>query len=108
LSIHIIYNELKQVHSFKAVSGAPIKSGSNYYFDYSKKRQLLVNEGPVPEGLYYITPLSSNKDDAIQYWEKLDNAQHFKESIAMGSWPGGKKSWGNVRISTILPKSIAL
>ena len=107
LSIHIIYNELKQVHSFKAVSGAPIKSGLNYYFDYSKKRQLLANEGPVPEGLYYITPLSSNKDDAIQYWEKLDNVQHFKASIAMGSWPGGKKSWGNVRIP-ILPKSITL
>ena len=107
LSIHITYNELKQVHSFKAVSGAPIKSGSNYYFDYSKKRQLLVNEGPVPEGLYYITPLSSNKDDAIQYWEKLDNVQHFKASIAMGSWPGGKKSWGNVRIP-ILPKSVTL
>ena len=107
LSIHITYNELKQVHSFKAVSGAPIKSGSNYFFDYSKKRQLLANEGPVPEGTYYITPLSSNKDDAIQYWEKLDNAQHFKESIAMGSWPGGKKSWGNVRIP-ILPKSITL
>lgn len=107
LSIHITYNELKQVHSFKAVSGAPIKSGSNYYFDYSKKRQLLANEGPVPEGTYYITPLSSNKDDAIQYWEKLDNVQHFKASIAMGSWPGGKKSWGNVRIP-ILPKSITL
>lgn len=107
LSIHITYNELKQVHSFKAVSGAPIKSGSNYYFDYSKKRQLLANEGPVPEGTYYITPLSSNKDDAIQYWEKLDNVQHFEASIAMGSWPGGKKSWGNVRIP-ILPKSITL
>ena len=107
LSIHITYNELKQVHSFKAVSGAPIKSGSNYYFDYSKKRQLLANEGPVPEGMYYITPLSSNKDDAIQYWEKLDNVQHFKASIAMGSWPGGKKSWGSVRIP-ILPKSITL
>ena len=86
LSIHITYNELKQVHSFKAVSGAPIKSGSNYYFDYSKKRQLLANEGPVHEGTYYITPLSSNKDDAIQYWEKLDNVQHFEASIAMGSW----------------------
>ena len=107
LSIHITYNELKQVHSFKAVSGAPIKSGSNYFFDYSKKRQLLANEGPVPEGTYYITPLSSNKDDAIQYWEKLDNVQHFKASIAMGSWPGGKKSWGSVRIP-ILPKSITL
>jgi len=107
LSIHITYNELKQVHSFKAVSGAPIKGGSNYFFDYSKKRQLLANEGPVPEGTYYITPLSSNKDDAIQYWEKLDNVQHFKASIAMGSWPGGKKSWGNVRIP-ILPKSITL
>ena len=107
LSIHITYNELKQVHSFKAVSGAPIKSGSNYFFDYSKKRQLLANEGPVPEGTYYITPLSSNKDDAIQYWEKLDNVQHFKASIAMGSWPGGKKSWGSVRIP-ILPKSVTL
>ena len=107
LSIHITYNELKQVHSFKAVSGAPIKGGSNYYFEYSKKRQLLANEGPVPEGTYYITPLSSNKDDAIQYWEKLDNVQHFKASIAMGSWPGGKKSWGSVRIP-ILPKSITL
>ena len=107
LSIHITYNELKQVHSFKAVSGAPIKGGSNYYFDYSKKRQLLANEGPVPEGTYYITPLSSNKDDAIQYWEKLDNVQHFKASIAMGSWPSGKKSWGSVRIP-ILPKSVTL
>ena len=107
LSIHITYNELKQVHSFKAVSGAPIKGGSNYYFDYSKKRQLLANEGPVPEGTYYITPLSSNKDDAIQYWEKLNNVQHFKASIAMGSWPGGKKSWGSVRIP-ILPKSVTL
>ena len=107
LSIHITYNELKQVRSFKAVSGAPIKGGSNYYFDYSKKRQLLANEGPVPEGTYYITPLSSNKDDAIQYWEKLDNVQHFKASIAMGSWPGGKKSWGSVRIP-ILPKSVTL
>lgn len=107
LSIHITYNELKQVHSFKAVSGAPIKGGSNYYFDYSKKKQLLANEGPVPEGTYYITPLSSNKDDAIQYWEKLDNVQHFKASIAMGSWPGGKKSWGSVRIP-ILPKSVTL
>lgn len=107
LSIHITYNELKQVHSFKAVSGVPIKGGSNYYFDYSKKRQLLANEGPVPEGTYYITPLYSNKDDAIQYWEKLDNVQHFKASIAMGSWPGGKKSWGSVRIP-ILPKSITL
>ena len=107
LSIHITYNELKQVHSFKAVSGAPIKGGSNYYFAYSKKRQLLANEGPVPEGTYYITPLSSNKDDAIQYWEKLDNVQHFKASIAMGSWPGGKKSWGSVRIP-ILPKSVTL
>ena len=32
---------------------------------------------------------------------------HFKASIAMGSWPGGKKSWGSVRIP-ILPKSVTL
>ena len=45
LSIHIIYNELKQVHSFKAVSGAPIKSGSNYFFDYSKKDNFWQTRG---------------------------------------------------------------
>ena len=41
--------------SFQAVSGSPQeKSNGKHYFTYEKERQMLKNEGPIPEGEYYI------------------------------------------------------
>ena len=51
----------KMKHSFQAVSGEAQKMNDKYYFTYEKERQMLKNEGPIPEGEYFITPLSENE-----------------------------------------------
>ena len=40
-------------YSYSAVAGRPLSDGS---FDYSRERQRTVNEGPLPEGEYWVDP----------------------------------------------------
>jgi len=48
----IINGKIKD--SFQAVSGRPQKINGKHYFTHEKERQTLKNEGPIPEGEYYI------------------------------------------------------
>lgn len=75
--------------SYKAVSGRALKNGK---FDYSKERQKMKSEGPLPEGEYYINP------QEIQYSENRTKIDKLKGSIGRGTMPGGEYSWGKGRI----------
>ncbi|MCX2683891.1 hypothetical protein OQH60_08480, partial [Campylobacter sp. MIT 21-1685] len=61
----IIVNERDTIQriSFQAVSGRGEKikneqGETRFHFTYEKERQMLQDKGPIPEGEYYITPLS--------------------------------------------------
>ncbi|MGH7495438.1 MAG: DNRLRE domain-containing protein, partial [bacterium] len=82
----------------EAVSGRPLDGGE---FDYSIERQLLLNEGPLPEGVYYINPQKT------QYWRNLSWLDKFYALIGQGPWPGGLSSWGESRV-WLQPNSIKL
>ncbi|OCR07500.1 hypothetical protein BA184_09155, partial [Helicobacter pullorum] len=94
--------------SFQAVSGRPQKKSNNkHYFTYEKERQMLKSEGPIPEGEYYITPLSENIDDGVQYWNQIGYWQRLKSNLGGGQWRGGTSAWGTIRIP-IQPKTKTL
>ncbi len=40
-------------------------------FHLRERKTNAKSEGPIPEGEYYITPLSENIDDGVQYWNKI-------------------------------------
>ena len=95
---------------FQAVSGRPQKVGDKHYFTYEKERQMLKNEGPIPEGEYYITPLSENIDDGVQVLEAIGDLKGslsgFLSKIGIpkfGTFYGGSYAWGVIRIA-IQPK----
>ncbi|EDO7990867.1 DUF2778 domain-containing protein, partial [Campylobacter coli] len=94
--------------SFQAVSGSPQeKSNGKHYFTYEKERQMLKSEGPIPEGEYYITPLSENIDDGVQYWDKIGKLDKIFGYIGRGKWGGRIYDWGTIRIP-IQPKTKTL
>lgn len=82
-SMHIIFDG-KFLHMFGksglyvywAVSGTPSEDGK---FDYSIERQKLSNQGPIPQGEYWINP--------SELWE---NAWYR---------PGSWEAWGEYRIT---------
>ncbi len=57
------------------------------------------NVGPVPEGWYQIDPLD------IRAFDDLDIYQKEKSRWGRGYWPGGRKSWGDFRVS-ITPQRV--
>jgi len=87
-----------QRFSYKAVSGRPLKDGS---FDYSRTRQKIKNEGPIPEGEYYINP------QEIQYSKDRTTADKIYGVLGRGTMRGGERSWGVGRI-WILPSSVTI
>lgn len=89
------------------MSGRPQKINGKHYFTYEKERQILESEGPIPEGEYYITPLSKNVDDGVQEWDKIGIWQQLKSTLGGGQWAGGTPAWGTIRIP-IQPKTITL
>ena len=93
----------KMKHSFQAVSGEAQKMNDKYYFTYEKERQMLKNEGPIPEGEYFITPLSENEDDSVQEWNKIGFWQQLKSKLGGGQWAKATPAWGKIRIP-IQPK----
>lgn len=98
----------------QAVSGRPQEIDGKHYFTYEKERQMLENEGAIPEGEYYITPLSENVDDGVQ---ELSLASNIVGSVSWilskfgarkrGAFYGGSYAWGKIRIP-IQPKTITL
>lgn len=75
---------------------------------------MLKSEGPIPEGEYYITPLSKNIDDGVQVLEVLEDGINslswLLSKIGMpkrGKFHGGSYAWGVIRIA-IQPKTKAL
>lgn len=84
--------------SYKAVSGKPLDDGR---FDYSIERQKVKNEGPIPEGEYYINP------QEIQYAENRTVADKIYGAFGRGTMRGGEYSWGIGRI-WILPSSVVI
>ena len=106
----------KMKHSFQAVSGEAQKMNDKYYFTYEKERQMLKNEGPIPEGEYFITPLSENEDDSIQVLKPSDEFVGLTSGAInsllqfatlptkkFGKFYGGSYAWGKTRIP-IQPK----
>jgi len=74
---------------YKAVSGRPLDDGS---FDYSKERQKIKDQGPIPEGEYYINP------QKIQYTDKRTTYDKLKGNIGRGTFKGGTTAWGIGRV----------
>ena len=93
--------------AFQAVSGRPQKVGDKYYFTYEKERQMLKSERPIPEGEYYITPLSENINDGVQEWDNLTNIDKLLAYTGRGKWGGRIYDWGTIRIP-IQPKIVTL
>jgi len=92
--------------TFSADSGKPFiyedpNSWETTSFNYSPERQLLLNEGPIPEGKYHVFK------DRMQSREGLSNWQKTKSNLGGGQWRGGTKSWGKFRFE-VYPKSIDL
>jgi hypothetical protein len=75
---HALYFFGSRTYSYPAVSGKPTTAGS---FDYSPARQAMPNEGPIPEGSYWVRP--DEMDDNWHYW------------FSSAAWNG----WGRYRIS---------
>lgn len=72
----------------------PAYSGTNEIIEeknYSKEAQKLKNEGPIPEGWYRV-PQERYQERPDDLWEKLKN------TMALGAWPGGRRSWGDQRV----------
>lgn len=61
--------------SFSAVSGVPSREGE---FDYSPRRQQMANEGPIPEGTYWLDV------------SELQNKWYYPSNL--------RESWGTRRI----------
>ena len=64
--------------AYSAVSGKPVNSK----FDYSLERQKLANQGPIPEGHYWISP--------ADIWEN-----NLIKSFLVSS----RSAWGDYRIT---------
>lgn len=64
--------------TYFAVSGKPVNSK----FDYSAERQKLANQGPIPEGAYWISPADIWENNAIK-------------SLLVSS----RSAWGDYRIT---------
>lgn len=109
ISLRLIINDNGSVtrYTFQAVSGAAQSLNGKNYFTYQKDRQYLKNSGPIPEGEYFITPLSENEDECIQYWDDMDVSQRLLSVVERGKWKNGIPAWGRVRIP-IQPKTIEL
>ena len=75
--------------AFDAVSGRPNKKGD---FIYSKERQALIGEGPIPEGLYDINP------QEIQSYLKSNIVQKLLGLFGKGTFPNGPIAWGFERV----------
>lgn len=81
---------------YPAVSGKPDEKGK---FDYSLDRQHIRNEGPIPEGNYWINPqkIIRRKDAGLlDIGNRIDN---------LGKFPGGEDSWGRGKIE-INPREV--
>ena len=101
------------IYRFQAVSGKaekksiPInnnqsnKSKSKYsifrVFTYEKEKQTLKNEGPIPEGEYFITPFSKNINNSIQKYKDISIHHKIAGYINLGTW-GNTYAWGETRI----------
>jgi len=112
LTIIVRESDSIQRISFQAVSGKPQAINGKYYFTYEKERQMLEGEGAIPEGEYYITPLSENVDDGVQEWDKIGVEQKVGGWLSfvgkkIGSWAKATPAWGTIRIP-IQPKEITL
>jgi hypothetical protein len=84
--------------NYKAVSGRPLKDGS---FDYSKERQAIKNQGPIPEGEYHINP------QEIQYTADRSTYDKFKGIFGGGTFKGGTVTWGIGRV-WIYPQQVTV
>ena len=109
LHLTMIINNLsgKQTYTFQAVSGRGIERNSSLYFQYNHEREFIENGGPIPRGIYYITPLSSNPDNSIQFIsisEELVGSIYSLFGQKKTSFPGGSYAWGSVRVP-IQPKT---
>lgn len=87
---NIIYRQ-----TYPAVAGKPDKDGK---FDYSPERQKTPDEGPLPEGTYWINPQKIIKSPDAWSFENVGNiAAGIINTISkekVGSMPGGRPAWG--------------
>jgi len=93
--------------SYKAVSGRPLKDGS---FDYSKERQKIKDQGPIPEGEYRINPQEIQyTSDRNLVGKTIDILGGVTGAIGipLGEFPGGTIAWGVGRV-WIQPKQVVV
>lgn len=76
--------------TYPAVSG---RRGDDGEFDNSRERQRMVNQGPIPEGEYWINPQEILRIEDTSFWNQL------KGMFGRGYFPGGKYSWGEGKIN---------
>lgn len=99
LLIFTVYEKGKILRfSYKAVSGRPLNNGK---FDYSRNRQKSKREGPIPEGIYYVTP------QHVQYSSNRSVIDKVAGVVGRGTMPGGENAWGIGRL-WIYPKSVMI
>ncbi len=82
--------------SYPGYSG---RSDANRHFDYSPERQRMVDQGPIPEGTYWINPQKIMKLKDTSLWDKA------KGLARKGTFPGGSESWGVGKVE-IYPQQI--
>ena len=93
-------------YSYSAVAGKPLMDGS---FDYSKERQKIAGEGPLPEGEYWINP------NEIRYAPEPGSPKDILYMIGgmmppkkrFSPFPGGSVAWGRGRVP-IYPQEVVV
>lgn len=76
--------ELKEVKSWKGVSGQP---------GFQKpENQGIKDKGPIPEGYWYV------KQSELQHIADQSFADSMAGKVGRGTWPGGEDRWGKHRV----------
>ena len=78
-----VYNIDMPGLSWEATSGKPGYQSPEY--------QKEANKGPIPEGKYLVDPSQT------QSFFYTSDFNRFKGKFGLGTWPGGKNSWGEFR-----------
>ena len=90
--------------SYRAVSGLPDGRGRRRQFDNSKERQAMVDEGPIPEGNYFIKPQEIQFTGDRDIIDTINGVLGTRVGFG-GTFPRGRLSWGIGRV-WIYPREV--
>ena len=93
-----------KVTDFVAVSGRALENGK---FDYYYENQQKIGIGPIPQGLFWVTPSKVQNIDFAGEWLGPIGKFTMKVGLPGTAWPGGTSAWGSTRLE-IYPKSVII